>query len=266
MRVLVTGSSGFVGGELAKSLRVAGHEVVGVDPRPGPQTTRRGRASVECAGESYEVVFHLGGAIDVSTCEKDPVAAWEGNVVESVRLAQGTKAERAFVFTSTVAALKPGFNAYGQTKAQALWCLLRMNLPLAVVTLPNTYGVQGSGVVSRLLFEKEPVIYGTGEQMREFAYIEDVVRLLSEVGLGAKTGLHPMSGERTSINRIVRLLGRQKEVRRLPPRAFELEDPPSATVERRHRTSLKDGIRKTVAEADALGMTHYAKLENGGGK
>lgn len=263
-RVLVTGSSGFVGGELAKALRAAGHEVVGVDPRPGPQTTRRGRASAECAGESYEVIFHLGGTIDVATCEKDPIAAWEGNVAESVALARGTKAERAFVFTSTVAALKPGFNAYGQTKAQALWCLTRMGLPLAVAVLPNVYGLQGSGVVTRLMFEREPVIYGTGEQMREFAYIEDVVRLLADVGLGAKTGVHPMSGERTSINRVARLMGRQKEVRHAPARTFELEDSPSATVERRHQVSLKDGIKKMVKEADALGMTHYAKPEANG--
>ncbi|MDQ0465500.1 UDP-glucose 4-epimerase [Caulobacter ginsengisoli] len=38
MRVLLTGSSGWLGQTLGPRLRAAGHEVVGLDPNPGPET------------------------------------------------------------------------------------------------------------------------------------------------------------------------------------------------------------------------------------
>ncbi len=42
MTVLLTGSSGWLGATLAPRLEASGHEVVGMDPRPGPHTTVNG--------------------------------------------------------------------------------------------------------------------------------------------------------------------------------------------------------------------------------
>ena len=42
MRILLTGSSGWLGRFLAPRLRAAGHEVVGLDVAPGAKTQERG--------------------------------------------------------------------------------------------------------------------------------------------------------------------------------------------------------------------------------
>ena len=257
MRVLVTGSSGFVGSRLVATLEKK-CEVVGVDPRWGPHTHRQGIASKECdEGEEFDVVFHGGGMVDVATCEKDPLAAWEANVVESVRLAKLIKS-KFFVFISTVATLKP-VNTYGHTKAETFWLLSRMQLPLATVILPNIYGLGGSGVVSKFLFTKEPVIYGSGEQRRDFAYIDDVLNFLIDIGLNSKTGLHPFSGERITVNRLAYLCGRTR-LPHTPPREFEIEDAPFPTAKRLHHTLLKDGIKDMVKQAKTQGMEVYGRM------
>ncbi|SDJ63065.1 NAD-dependent epimerase/dehydratase family protein [Mesorhizobium muleiense] len=38
MRILLTGSSGWLGSALAPRLRALGHDVIGLDPVPSPQT------------------------------------------------------------------------------------------------------------------------------------------------------------------------------------------------------------------------------------
>src|SRR4051794_1375762 len=66
MRVLLTGSSGWLGRFLAPRLRAAGHEVVGFDVAPGVETQVRGsvadRALVErvFAEHGIEAVVHAG--------------------------------------------------------------------------------------------------------------------------------------------------------------------------------------------------------------
>lgn len=58
MRVLVTASSGQLGTEICRQLLEAGHQASGLDPRPGPFTTRLGSV------EDRALVFQLVGKAD----------------------------------------------------------------------------------------------------------------------------------------------------------------------------------------------------------
>jgi len=255
MRYLVTGAAGFIGARLAAALR-KNHDVTGCDPRPGPEVNRRGVASEECA-EEFDVVFHCGGLIDIGTCEFNPLAAWEGNVVESIRLAQRATATRAFVYTTSYAALAPDTNIYGRVKAEADFWLSKMRMPYASVLLPNVYGEGGSGVISKFLFSKEPVLYG-GDQIREFVYVDDVVQKLIEVGTTPQLGRHSIGGERISVAALADLLSR--EPRKVSARTYEVVKPPTFEPTWDAPTSLHDGIALTIKEAQAQGITVYGRL------
>ena len=69
-----------------------------------------------------------------------------------------------------------------------------------------------SGVISRfisaVLKGEQPVIYGNGEQTRDFVFVKDVVRACSLVAEGKATGVFNVArGESTSLNRLVKILG-----------------------------------------------------------
>ncbi|WP_207477759.1 NAD-dependent epimerase/dehydratase family protein [Arenibaculum pallidiluteum] len=113
MRVLVTGSSGWLGRRLVPRLREAGHEVVGLDPVPGATTALVGsvadRAFVAAAiaRHGIEAVVH-SGALHKPDIERRGRADFlavnvQGtfNLLEEA-LAQGV---RAFVFTSTTSVM-----------------------------------------------------------------------------------------------------------------------------------------------------------------
>jgi GDP-4-dehydro-6-deoxy-D-mannose reductase len=97
MRVLVTGSDGFVGRHLGRTLRAAGHEVV--EP-PGPGVPdgldvtdpARVRAILEAA--KADAVIHLAAVSSVAESHRDPTRTFAVNALGTVNLLSAVKAVR----------------------------------------------------------------------------------------------------------------------------------------------------------------------------
>src|SRR3954471_5385183 len=109
MRVLLTGSSGWLGRFLAPRLRVAGHAVIGLDVAPGTETDVIGsvadRALVDrvFATRGIEAVIHAG-ALHKPDIVRYPAEAFAAVNVEGTRnLLEAAVAagNDRFVFTST---------------------------------------------------------------------------------------------------------------------------------------------------------------------
>lgn len=109
MRILLTGSSGWLGRFLAPMLRDAGHVVTGLDVAPGADTQVIGsvadRATVDRAfGEhAIEAVIHAG-ALHKPDIARYPAQAFvDVNVTGTLNLIEAAKAagHDRFVFTST---------------------------------------------------------------------------------------------------------------------------------------------------------------------
>ncbi len=109
MRVLLTGSSGWLGRYLAPRLVAAGHEVVGLDPAPGEHTHVLGsvadRSLVDrvFADHGIEAVVH-SGALHKPDIVRYPAQAFiDVNVTGTLNLLEAAVAagHDRFVFTST---------------------------------------------------------------------------------------------------------------------------------------------------------------------
>lgn len=129
MRILLTGSSGWLGRCLAPRLRAAGHQVIGLDVAPGADTDVRGsvadRALVErtFGAHGIEAVIHAG-ALHKPDIVRYPEAAFHAVNVEGTRNLLDAAARAGhdrFLFTSTTslmitAAIRAG-KAGGATEA-----------------------------------------------------------------------------------------------------------------------------------------------------
>jgi UDP-glucose 4-epimerase len=131
MRILVTGSSGWLGQALVPRLRAGGHHVVGIDPVPGPHTGIVG--SIADAAlvhrtvreHAIDAIVH-GGALHKPDIARRPAADFVAiNVQGTLNLLEAAVAAGAavtrFVFTSTTSlmiseAIRAG-RAGGATRA-----------------------------------------------------------------------------------------------------------------------------------------------------
>ncbi|MFE1599096.1 NAD-dependent epimerase/dehydratase family protein [Methylobacterium sp. ID0610] len=109
MRILLTGSSGWLGRALAPRLRAAGHAVTGLDVAPGPGTQAVGsvcdRALVArtLAGEGIEAIIHAGALHKPDIARVGPQAFLDVNVTGTLTLLEAAVAagHDRFVLTST---------------------------------------------------------------------------------------------------------------------------------------------------------------------
>jgi nucleoside-diphosphate-sugar epimerase len=118
---------------------------------------------------------------------------------------------------------------------------------------------QYSGVISRfisaLLQDERPVIYGDGEQSRDFTYVADVVSAnlkAAETVKGIGQVINVANGERTTLNH---LLGQLKELTGRPDAVPDYREPRAGDV----RDSLADISRAR----DLLGYTPQVDFQTG---
>jgi len=144
MRILLTGSSGWLGRHLAPRLRAAGYAVTGLDVAPGADTDAIGsvadRAFVEWAFAEHgiDAVIHAGGLHqpDIARCPSQ--AFVDVNIAGTLNLLEAAVTHGAgrFVFTSTTSLMISTAIREGRGDA-AVW----IDENLAPLEPRNIYGV-----------------------------------------------------------------------------------------------------------------------------
>ena len=114
--------------------------------------------------------------------------------------------------------------------------------------------------VTRLLAGEKPIVYGNGEQSRDFTHIDNVVKanLLAMKAEGASGGVYNVGiGERITINRLIEaiaeILGVPSEIDYQPSRAGDVMHSLAAIDLAREKlgyepdVSLEEGLRRTIS-------------------
>ena len=240
------------------------------------------------AGHRPDVVFHLAAQTDVRLSVDAPVSDARTNVIGLLRVLDGAHAggARKVVFASSGGtiygeadpALLPfdedtpqqPLSPYGVAKLagglyldvyRALHGLAGTTLALANVYGPRQDPHGEAGVVAifagRLLSGQPCTVFGTGEQTRDFVYVDDVAdALLAAVERADGQLLNIGTGVETSVNDLYRMMaamgGGPDAPVRGSARPGELDrsalDPPRAAsgLGWRPDTSLDDGLRATL--------------------
>ncbi|MGD0956990.1 MAG: SDR family oxidoreductase [Candidatus Acidiferrales bacterium] len=244
-------------------------------------------AEAQAACEGVDYVIHLAARTSVPKSVKDPLETNKVNIDGTLNVlvaARDAKVKRLVYAASSSAygetptlpkteTMQPEpISPYGVTKfvgelyAQVFGRVY--GLENASVRYFNVFGPrqdptsQYSGVLSRFMLAilegEAPVVYGDGEQSRDFTYIDNVVdqtlRACEASGASGKV-FNGGTGARITLNEVLKLLGkitgRKVQAKYDPPRAGDIRDSQADISLARKvlgyepRVHLEDGLKRT---------------------
>jgi UDP-glucose 4-epimerase len=248
LRVLVTGGAGFIGSHLVKALVKAGHQVRVLDNLSTGSIENladvlnaiefvrgdvRDYGVVESAVRGVDAVVHLAALIDVAESVERPDLYFDVNVRGTYNVVKASKNVSTFIFASSsavygepirvpipedhplmpkspYAASKVSGEAFVQAFAN------QYGFRPVILRLFNVYGPKQSRAYAGVIIEfirrvsrgEPPVIFGDGEQTRDFIHVGDVVEaiMLSLRNEGVRGVFNIGSGEGVTINYLARLI------------------------------------------------------------
>jgi UDP-glucose 4-epimerase len=193
MKILVSGSGGFVGGETCKLLEEAGHEVIKYDLMDGYDIMDINQL-MDAAVEA-DRILHLAAIVYFELCDKKLRLAFETNVLGTKNVAEVAKLYHIpVVYASTGSVYMPitqeppitedfptrGNSVYGCTKAVAEKYIEECN-PNIILRYAHIYGREKrhhgliGNFIGRVNLGLQPEMYG-GKQSADFVYIKDVAK------------------------------------------------------------------------------------------
>lgn len=218
----ITGAHGFIGRHLARSLQAGGYRVAGIGHGAWPEAEAarwgvsfwiNGEISASNLGQlrhalgAPDVVFHLAGGSSVGAAIANPHEDFTRTVVSTAELLEWLRQHSPvsrLVAVSSAAIYGAGhgspiaeearatpYSPYGAHKLmmEEMCRSYAANYGLPVV-LPRLFSVYGSGLKKQLLWDLcgkivaggTVVLGGSGDELRDWTDVRDVVRGLEQVG------------------------------------------------------------------------------------
>ena len=294
----VTGAAGFLGGAVSAALVRAGWRVAGFDLAPGwaggcahwITGALHRDALARAAGEIGvpDLVFHAAAGSSVGASLADPegdFARTVGSLREALAFLRAEAPAARLIYPSSAAVygaasapalaesseLEP-MSPYGQHKLQAETEIAEAGRDAVILRFFSLYG---PGLRKQLLWDlarrlasspKRLELSGTGEERRDFLYVDDAVRLVG-LAVEAPVGGEPLTlnggrGEGVSVRRMAETLadafGSQAaiafsgETRPGDPTALVAEVSQARTLGFEPEVGLEDGCRRFARWFQAL--------------
>ena len=243
-KILITGSSGFIGSHLCKALPHA----YGMDQAEAPTTRIRGDIlNPPVSANDYDIVYHLAGVVGTGASMRSPIDTYNINVCGTLNLIQSFKG--LFIFLSSVGVYEPLRNPYFLSKYVCEEIVRTSPCKHLIFRLANPYGEGSKSVIQKWLKADRIQIYGDGNQTRDFVFIDDIIEILANplklrlnqtynVGTGLPTTLNELAEQ------IVMLTGK-KNVEHLPAKEFEIYEP-AIKPDIICKISLEEGLFKCL--------------------
>lgn len=275
MRVLVTGSEGFIGKNLVAALERRGDEVIGLDAKTNFHV---GGTTLGSKDYGVEAIYHLACCNQMQAVD-DPIENWLTNAHGTREIAYWAKKSGAkLIYTSTASvygqqSLLPikrtayvnPMSDYAVAKLAGEHFVKNSGCDYTILRLSNVYGPYQTtdnpycGVIGRFIeaaIEDKPLtVIGDGKQSRDFTYVDDVVDVLLKVAHEEERPYRSVynvsHGEDVSINKLVSTLQRLLET----PLTIDVDAPERPVDTIKHRvlrsdfkcpTTLSEGLTRTL--------------------
>ena len=194
MKIIITGSEGFVGSHTSEALLKRGYWIFLYDLKKGYDIRNvKQLREVIAPGDK---VLHLAAIARFAEADKDPKLAFETNVIGTKNIAEVCEENRAerLVYASTGSVYMPieqeppitedfpakGNSVYGCSKYIGELYIKEHKTPYIILRYAHLFG-EGKighgaigGFIDRMNRGLAPILYG-GQQSNDFTYIKDIV-------------------------------------------------------------------------------------------
>lgn len=204
MKILITGYLGFIGKHLWKRLEKDGHELFGIDLKDGTDIR-------ESELPDVDKVVHLAAQVDAFY--KDAYVDADTNVMGSIRLMDKYRDKLVFISSGMVNYPQSPYaisKKCGELYASFFGC--------PVVRLTNIYGEGGHSCWDKFREAEVMLIYGSGEQRRTYASVEDACKLI--IKAMNEGGFHILPGDEYTVNELADKFDKPRK--HLPERELDL--------------------------------------------
>ena len=190
MRVLVTGSAGFVGKHTVTALEARGDEVILCDKVIGDDLSYSGVAE-RLLHRDPDIVVHLASSCSTPGSLMDPMGTYRDTVATAANIIEAARRKDVPVIVTSSVKARDGYTPYGAAKQMVeTWALEYRHaykLPIVInrpgtIYGPGQEGSPESGWIAWFLKAKEEklrvTVNGSGKQVRDLLHVSDYVRLL----------------------------------------------------------------------------------------
>ena len=283
-KILVLGSSGFLGSHLTNILLSNGHDVIQFDSIPPAKQNSDSQfilgsilnmGHLQKAMSGIDIVYHFAAMTDIDIVEQNPAQAIEVNIAGTTNVLEASIQEnvKRIIFSSSVYVYSEYGGVYKSTK-QACELLIEdyfnmHGLPYTILQLGSAYGpgAKKTNLIGKFIKEalnNNQIIHdGNGEEIRQYIYVEDVARtamaLMEEKYMGKKVILlgtekikisELMAEIQSQINRNIKLVFNQDDYGiHYKETPFSTEPNGAIFFDSTNGVPIKKGIEKTITSA-----------------
>ena len=237
MKVLVTGSAGFIGAYVTAELRDRGHRVT---PFDRPDGDVRDLETVLAACRGQDAVIHLAGVLGTSELFARAHLAVDVNITGTLNVLGACVTAGARYTGITMPRVFPSVYTATKTAARELERAYHhaYGLPVSRIRAFNAYGPgqkHGPGHPQKIIpafaaaaWAGQPIpVWGDGEQTVDLIHAADLARLLADaVASGDDVTIDGGTGQAMTVNQVASMVlditGSRAGVTRLPMRPGEI--------------------------------------------
>jgi len=205
MKILVTGSEGYIGSKLVKALEKEGHTVFRFD---------RKLNSYLKDFKDVDLVYHLASQTDVKYSQTHPFQDANDNILLTTQILEEYQDKR-IIYPASASSLDIK-SPYGLSKKVGEDYIKLCHKDYVILRLPNVYGDGGHGVIDIFKEAEVMTIFGDGTATRTIVHVQDVVTAFVDAK-NWPIGEYQLGGQVISINEIADKLNKPKVYKPIPP-------------------------------------------------
>ena len=197
-KILITGSSGFLGSHVADALQDEGYDVVLFDNAPSKYKSNNQKEllgsilsfdEVDNAMKDCSVVYHFAAQADIGSSSDKPADTIKSNIIGTQNVLEAARKHNIerFIFASTVYVYSDLGSFYRVSK-QACEKIIEeyhreFDLEYTILRYGSLYGPRANefNFISNALLEalknKKIIRRGDGKEIREYVHVKDAARL-----------------------------------------------------------------------------------------